>query len=1116
MDSDPAPGNPEEIRELAEELQEFADDVGEALGKIRGMASDRAVADWSGLSADAFRTEFDGVPENLTKLQTSYDMAADALARYWPRLENAQGMADRALESALAAQDDLRAAQSELGDAQDWVSRAGEEAERLQDEGESSSAEPPDEQAVRDAVRDHQAAEAAAGAAQSRVDAAEQRLAAARELAGQARELREEAARECARDIDAASYAGIQNRSWWEDAVNWVTENWDTFVDVCKLVVAVLGIVVMIIGGPLAWVVLAAALVVLTDTLVKYAQGRASLFDVAFAALDCIPGMKGLTTLGGLARGMRSLGTMGLRGMANGLRGLATRGRTMLADGMQAARSRFRTLIRSNGSDPIDMATGTMFLPQTDVTLPGVLPLAFTRRVESGYRAGWWFGPSWSSTCDQRLEVDDEGLVLVTEDGMLLAYPHPPARESQVLPETGPRWPLSRMDDDGYVVGDPQSGHARRFSAPRPDGVALLLEISDRNGNRIHFDYDVDGTPLAIRHSCGYHLKLITDGGRITALRLANAGAGGADVTIREYRYSAGNLAEVINSANGALRFTYDERLRVSSWTDSNDRRYEYSYDAEDRCVAEGGAAGHISLTLAYDGTDAAWPGMRVTTVTTAEEAVSRFVMNDLWQVVAEIDALGNVKCTEYDEHHHVVAWTDAEGNRTEVARDAEGRLVSVTRADGSVTRYSHDDLTRRTSATFPDGTTSLREYDAHGNCTAITDAAGSTTRYTFDEVGGLASVTDALGATTRVHCDAAGLPVEVSDPLGNRVTRRHDAFGRVTEVTSALGATTRLWWTVDGQLARVVGPDGAEQSWAYDGEGNRVRHVDEHGGVTEYEYTHFDMLAAQIGPNGVRHEFTYDASLRLTSVTNPQGLSWVYEYDAAGRLIGETDFDGRRVTYRRDALGRVVERTNPMGQSVTYEFDDLGLIRAKSVDGAVTTYEHDCSGRMLRASGPYSEICWERDAAGRVVSETVDGHRLSFRYDAVGQRTERVTPSGARALYSYDDAGRPVSIDTSGHMLSFTHDAAGQEISRQVSGSLTVVQNWDLVGRLTEMTVLEAHAGTPVQHRAYTYREDGNLLGVDDLSRGRSRFGLDGGAMLMTCGSAPRGACEGRTFPSE
>ncbi|MDT0346684.1 WXG100 family type VII secretion target [Streptomyces litchfieldiae] len=347
MDSDPAPGNPEEVRELAEDLQEFADDVGEALGKIRGMASDRAIADWSGLSADAFRTEFDGVPENLTKLRNSYDMAAEALARYWPRLENAQGMADRALESAIAAQDDLRAAQTELGDAQDWVSRAGDEAERLQDGG--NAPEPPDEQAVRDAMRDHQAAEAAAGAAQSRVDAAEQRLAAARELAGQARELREEAARECARDIEAASDAGIQNRSWWEEGVHWVSENWDTIVDVCKVIVAVLGIVVMIIGGPLAWIVLAAALVVLADTLMKYARGEATLWDVAFAALDCIPGFKGLTTAGGLLAMARNAPDL-LRGMTRGLGDLAGGARSLVTNG-------FTTLRRGFDGSMLDAST---------------------------------------------------------------------------------------------------------------------------------------------------------------------------------------------------------------------------------------------------------------------------------------------------------------------------------------------------------------------------------------------------------------------------------------------------------------------------------------------------------------------------------------------------------------------------------------------------------------------------------------------------------------------------------------------------------------------------------------------------------------------------------------
>jgi uncharacterized protein YukE len=126
---DPTPGNPEEVRTLAEALQNFADNVGEAIGKIRGMADDRTVLDWASRSAERFRAEFDGVPKNLTKLQTSYDMCAQALATYWPKLETAQGMTDRAWDRAITAQADLNAAQVNLADAQDWVARAGAEAE---------------------------------------------------------------------------------------------------------------------------------------------------------------------------------------------------------------------------------------------------------------------------------------------------------------------------------------------------------------------------------------------------------------------------------------------------------------------------------------------------------------------------------------------------------------------------------------------------------------------------------------------------------------------------------------------------------------------------------------------------------------------------------------------------------------------------------------------------------------------------------------------------------------------------------------------------------------------------------------------------------------------------
>lgn len=146
--------------------------------------------------------------------------------------------------------------------------------------------------------------------------------------------------------------------------------------------------------------------------------------------------------------------------------------------------------------------------------------------------------------------------------------------------------------------------------------------------------------PLAIRHSGGYHLKLSTDAGHVTALSLVDAAEDGTDIVVKRYGYTGGNLTETVNSSGLPLEFTYDERLRVTSWTDTNRSRYAYAYDERDRCVAEGGEAGHIAITLDYDGTDPAWPGATIT-LTTAEGAVTRFVVNDNSQVIAEIDPSG-------------------------------------------------------------------------------------------------------------------------------------------------------------------------------------------------------------------------------------------------------------------------------------------------------------------------------------------------------------------------------------------------------------------------------------------------------------------------------------------
>ncbi|RLU90395.1 type IV secretion protein Rhs [Streptomyces griseocarneus] len=728
----------------------------------------------------------------------------------------------------------------------------------------------------------------------------------------------------------------------------------------------------------------------------------------------------------------------------------------------------------TENTDPVDLATGRMFLPQTDVVLAGVLPLVFHRKVQSGYRAGRWLGPSWSSTADQRLETDAEGVVLVGEDGMLLSYPHP-VPGVPTLPVEGPRRPLSRAADGTYELSDPLSGRAWHYT-PYDDSVALLTSVRDREGRALTFVYAPDGTPAFVGDEAGRSIRFTTEAGRITALHLV---AGDVETELVRYGYTDGDLTEVVNSSGLPMRFGYDEHGRVTSWTDRNNRHYDYVYDERGRCVFESGTEGHMRAAIEYGDPDPA-TGLRVTTVTDAVGHVTRHVFNAGLQAVARISPDGAVTRTQWDRYDRPLSRTDALGHTTEFRHDEDGRLLSVIRPDGRSTTAAYGVTGGTETVTHADGTVWRQTYDEAGRRTSVTDPSGTTTRFGYDEHGHPASVTDALGNVTRVTCDATGLPVEITDPLGGTTAYRRDPFGRVTTVIDPLGATTHLSWTVEGKLARRVGPDGAEERWTYDGEGNCVTHVDPLGGVTTSEYTHFDLLSARTGPDGVRYEFTHDALLRLVQVTNPQGLSWDYAYDEAGRLTTETDFDGRTLTYAHDAVGRLAARTNGLGQTVAYERDALGKVIRKDADGAVTTYAYDAAGRLVEAAGPDGTLLYGRDRLGRVKSETYDGRTLTFTYDELGRRRRRVTPSGAVSSWTYDAAGRRTSLTASGHTFAMEYDAAGREVARHFGVGLTLTQAWEPTGRLSSQTLTGPDEGV-VQSRAYTYRRDGAVTSAGD-----------------------------------
>jgi len=775
---------------------------------------------------------------------------------------------------------------------------------------------------------------------------------------------------------------------------------------------------------------------------------------------------------------------------------------------------------RQTCSDPVDVATGDVVLPQTDVMLPGILRLVLQRQHVSSFRRGRWFGPSWASTLDQYLELRQDGIVYTSPTGMVLRYPVPsPGQE--VLPASGPRWPLAwdGTPGGGFAILRPRDGVALHFtpldrpkhSPSSPGTPRVLRAIYDRNLNRVEFHHDADGNPIEVEHSGGYRVLVDTADGRVRALRLLDPGAGTSHILVRYGYDEAGNLAAVVNSSDRAQRFTYDDAHRMTSWTDRNDTWFQYTYDTAGRCVRTDGSDGFLGGLFDYR------PGL--TRYTDSHGHTSEYAYNDRYQVIRETDPLGNTIHQGWDSYNNLVERTDACGGTTSIRYDPLGNPTHVTRPDGLTATTVYDPRSLPIEVTGPDGAHWTHEYDAHGNPTASTDPAGAVVRHDYHPTGGTAGVVDETGRVRHFECDPAGLSLAVTDASGATTRLTRDVFGRPVTVVDPLGNTSRLTWTPEGKPAWRQHPGGTSESWTWDGEGNLLAHRDQAGATTRYEYTHFDLPSARTTADGARHEFAYDTESRLARVTDPRGGTWSYVHDQAGRLTSETDFDGRTLTYRYDRAGRLVARVNGAGEEVAYTRDALGNVsrQVHVATARATDYTHDAYGRLTKAINTETELVLRRDAVGRVVTETCNGRRLSKTYDASGGRLSRTTPAGPTSVWSHDAVGRPaVLAGPDDPFLEFGYDDAGREIERRFGTRVRFRQEWSADSLLTTQAmtadaqvnritaILEPGSGLPEAHRrAYTYRPDGLVTGVDDSALGAGVYGLDTLGRVVTVDAA-------------
>ncbi|WP_405895499.1 actin cross-linking domain-containing toxin [Streptomyces sp. NBC_00104] len=253
----PVTGNPGVVENITKELRDLGDLAGRVDGGLDTLLTKAEDGGFEGRTADALRTYVkDELKTFMANINRSFEMAADATARYARALAESQDRAQNAADTVAALE---RVGGQPLPENDPEMNRARNEVD-----------------AEVDAIQ----AEA---------------------------KILEETLREAARLVSRP--VKKPKKSFWKRFVS-------TFFKVLEIVALVVTIVAAIIGGPLGLVAFGLGAVLFAKALVDYATGNGNALSLGLAFLGILfPSTKGLTTLGGLAR----LGSSGGKALGGAL-----------------------------------------------------------------------------------------------------------------------------------------------------------------------------------------------------------------------------------------------------------------------------------------------------------------------------------------------------------------------------------------------------------------------------------------------------------------------------------------------------------------------------------------------------------------------------------------------------------------------------------------------------------------------------------------------------------------------------------------------------------------------------------------------------------------------------
>jgi len=566
-----------------------------------------------------------------------------------------------------------------------------------------------------------------------------------------------------------------------------------------------------------------------------------------------------------------------------------------------------------------------------------------------------------------------------------------------------------------------------------------VLSYKDRDGVVTTYAYNAKGTCTTISRSGKNILTATINGwGGIATVE----GISGKKI------YSYDDKYNVVETESG--RYAYDEKNRVSSYTDRSENKWTYSY-SEDGKITE--TVTPLKLYVRVE-TNNRKDVARVvqTDEKTNESEVTKYVYDGRHLVTkvfmgsgdSEEQAEQSCNCVEtcaYSDAGLLIKDTlwnfaaaaihDAPGICTEYEYNGENRIASVKKyyvdrnfvqqGNSYKTTYAYSFENGRLKVAVKKGTApaTYEYYDCYGNGVNFIDGSGRKNTYEYSAAGRLLASVNILGGKTSYSYNRAFNEI-ASETRGSRIVSKYeyDNNGRLVQETKVDG--TKVMYTYaeeNGTHVVTVHSPAKSVTTVYDSMGRMIKYEilsDKHAPVLTQTFIYQDDGRTCIVKNGtaqVTQKLDAWKNVVYSSKTNETAT-----YTADGKILRtkkKCNAEDVVTSYSYTATGQLSEKIASDGHIDSYCYNALGLlIKHSDAEGVVWQGEYTDGGKLL----------WE---TGRLIPYT------TYRYDAGGLLVEKKEAGCTVETYVYADDMKSVSVkDARGNTIRLEYDSYGNNTS--------------------------------------------------------------------------------------